>query len=162
MFKKIIFTIAIIIETTITMAQQIPVGECGIVYIHDAAGNRTRRLYYCNNGGPYPSFKNQEEPQTNFAKTNNIANAVKENHIEFAQIDAIFPNPTDGKFSITFSKSINNASIIIADVNGKVLQRINASGTKVDFNLLNFSSGVYFVKIIEKGSTSITKKIIKN
>ncbi|MCY7290841.1 MAG: T9SS type A sorting domain-containing protein, partial [Ferruginibacter sp.] len=112
---------------------------------------------------PYPSFSTIEpETQKSFAKSSNEVNAKKENHVEFVQIDAIFPNPTDGNFSITFSKPINNASIIIVDVNGKVLHRITASGSKVDFNLSNFSSGIYFVKIIEKGGSSITKKIIKN
>lgn len=161
MFRKIIFTIAIIIEATLAMAQQIPVGECGIVYIHDAAGNRTKRLYYCNNGGPYPSFRTEQQQQITFAKANDISNAEKNNHVEFARIDAIVPNPTSGKFSITFSKELLNATIAIIDVNGKTVQQSKQSGNKLNFDIYNQPAGIYFVKIID-GNNVISKKILKN
>lgn len=160
MKKQIIFIILFVLSGFAGRTQQIPTGECGIVYIHDAAGNRTKRLYYCNNGGVYPSFQNPQEPTADFSKSGNAANTDNDKNIEFARIDAIFPNPTDGKFSITFNKPINTASITIIDINGKVLQSVKASGTKADFDLFHLSSGTYFVRI-EEGRNIITKKIVK-
>lgn len=36
-------------------AQQLLLNTCGIVHIYDASGNRTKRIYFCNNGGTYPT-----------------------------------------------------------------------------------------------------------
>ncbi len=156
--KKIIITIAILIDASIAMAQQIPLGSCGIVYIHDAAGNRTRRLYYCNNGGPYPSFANPAGSQNQEATSEFTKDELK--GLEFQAVDALYPNPTSGKFSITFSKSINNALISITDAAGKAIQQIKASGNRVDFDLLAAASGTYFVRVEEDGKV-ITKKVVK-
>jgi hypothetical protein len=157
--KRLIITLAILIQASIAIAQQIPLGSCGIVYIHDATGSRTRRLYYCNNGGPYPSFTNPS-PITNESKTENLFTNEELKGLEFQAIDALYPNPTSGKFSVAFSKAINNANISIIDVNGKTIQRIKATGNRVDFDLSAVASGSYFVRVEENG-TVITKKVIK-
>jgi hypothetical protein len=104
MKKRIILFVVIIFSAFTNIAQQIPVGSCGIVCVYDAAGNRTKRIYFCNNGiDPYPTVPNK--PKNNSEET-----AAS---IEIQQVDALYPNPTSGRFFITFSNTLSNASISI-------------------------------------------------
>jgi hypothetical protein len=147
MSNKIILIIGLLFIGITGFSQQIPIGSCGIVYVYDAAGNRTKRVYFCNNGSdPYPQ------------RTSTIVDANAT--LEFEEVEALYPNPTTGAFSITFSKAVNNASISILDASGKILNRITAKGNRVDFDLSERAAGVYYVRIEENGKT-ITKKVIK-
>lgn len=158
MKKQIILSALTILSALQGIAQEIPLNSCGIVYIHDAAGNRTRRLYYCNIGGPYPTGMNIDT--TGFAGKANVFTKEEIKNMEFQEVNALYPNPTSGRFSVTFSKSVSNASITITDVNGKAVQTVKATGNKVDFDLSAFAAGIYFVRIEENGKL-ITKKVIK-
>ena len=57
MLKNIFFIQTILcLAATELKAQQLPIGYCGIVNVYDNAGNRIRRVYFCNNGiDPYPA-----------------------------------------------------------------------------------------------------------
>ncbi len=68
----------------------------------------------------------------------------------------IYPNPATDFIEIK-SKS-NYSSIIIIDVNGKLVKEINNSNSKIDVS--NLTKGVYFLKITNK-NTSLIKKFIK-
>ena len=153
MNKKIIFCVIGFFCTVNVFAQQLPFGTCGIVNIYDAAGNRTKRVYFCNNGDPYPQ-KNQTP------STETEINTDKPQTQEFQYVDALYPNPTTGKFFVTFSKSLTDAFISITDNTGRILSRFKVSGNKIDFDLSPYASGMYYVRIEEDGKT-ITKKIIK-
>ena len=126
-------------------AQQLPLGTCGIVNVYDANGNRTKREYFCNNGHQYPSTSVQSE--------------TKE-LMEFKPVDALYPNPTTGKFFITFSKPLKNATLRLTDLNGKVVQQAKGNGGKIEFDLSGVAAGVYFVSIEDQGTT-ISKKVVK-
>lgn len=159
MKKKIILSIAISFIVVIGAAQQLPIGTCGIVNVYDAAGNRTKRVYFCNNGiDPYPNAvqTSGEEAAMNEEKIN-PENAKDQ---AFQYVDALSPNPTTGKFSVTFSKSLLNASVGILDNNGKVIVQFKANGYKVDFDLSPYAAGMYFIRIEENGK-AITKKVVK-
>lgn len=128
-------------------SQEIPSGSCGLLMTYDAAGNRIKREYYCNNGSnriANPELAKQEEAAS----------------AGFEEVDALYPNPTTGKFYITFSKAIDNATIQVLDVNGKVVQRVKGSGTRLEFDLSNQPSGTYFISINTNGII-INKKIIR-
>ncbi|MFT3751311.1 MAG: T9SS type A sorting domain-containing protein [Agriterribacter sp.] len=114
---------------------------------YDAAGNRIKREYYCNNGSNRISA-----PE--FAKEQDAASA------DFEEVDALYPNPTTGKFYVTFSKAIDNSIVQVVDVNGKVIQRVKGHGTRLEFDLSNQPGGTYFV-IINTSGTSINKKVLK-
>ncbi len=154
---KIRFLIAIfLISSAQSFAQEIPSGSCGLLMTYDAAGNRIKREYYCNNGSnrianPELARLNGEVGQ---AKQQEAASAG------FEEVDALYPNPTTGKFYITFSKAIDNATIQVLDVNGKVVQRIKGSGTRLEFDLSKQPSGTYFI-LIHTNGVIINKKIIR-
>jgi hypothetical protein len=174
MKKKYFLFIAIVLFTSSVIAQQIPIGSCGIVCIYDAAGNRTKRVYFCNNGlDPYPTVA-PPAPQDTIYQSRAItavAKGVSENSVneitksdfknfEFREVDALYPNPTTGVFYISFSKALSNANISLLDFNGKKLKSFIASGYKITYDLSALPAGTYFVRIEEKEKV-ITKKIIK-
>lgn len=161
LFMKKTFIILILIISSFidVVAQQIPLGSCGFVYIHDAAGNRTRRVYFCNNStDPYPTKPGRDS--SNFVTVNEQFTKDELQNMEFQPVDALYPNPTSGIFYITFSKSLSNANITLVDMNGKTVQRYKASGIKLTCDLSAVAAGIYFVKIEENGKI-ITKKVIK-
>jgi len=149
---KTILTIIISLLSLSICAQQIPVGSCGIGNIYDAAGNRTKRTYFCNNGtNPYPQRSAGQQVAT--------AELVKE-ITEFQEVNALYPNPTTGRFSVSFSKTLDRATIHILDEAGKIIVRVNAKGYKVEFDLSSKAAGIYFVQIEDNGKV-ITKKVVK-
>jgi len=79
---------------------------------------------------------------------------------EFQYVDALYPNPTTGKFFIEFSKALNNVDVYIIDVSGKMIKRSKGNGYKLDFDLSNVAAGVYFIRITD-GKNVVTKKVIK-
>lgn len=114
---------------------------------YDAAGNRIKREYYCNN-----SSNRIAAPE--LAKQQEAASAG------FEDVDALYPNPTTGKFYITFSKAIDNSTIQILDVTGKIIQQVKGSGTRLEFDLSTQPGGTYFI-VIHTAGTAINKKVIK-
>lgn len=146
MKKKILFVVAILFSIVDVYGQQLPVGTCGIVCTYDASGNRLRRVYFCNNDvDQYPTKIVKQDVNT----TN-----------EFQQVDALYPNPTSGKFFISFSKKLEKAKVFLTDANGKVLQQFIGDGYRLTFDLYGRANGVYFIRIEDKGLV-ITKKVIK-
>lgn len=78
----------------------------------------------------------------------------------FEEVEALYPNPTTGKFFITFSKPIDHSVIQILDVSGKVVQQVKGGGTRLEFDLSNQPSGTYFV-LINTNGVVINKKVIR-
>jgi hypothetical protein len=158
-------TVILIAVSFCGFSQQIPVGSCGIVHVYDASGNRIKRTYFCNNGlNPYPA--RMQSQQTIASKSqkpdslNSVFDVIKSQNMEFQKIDALYPNPSSGRFSITFSNQLHNATIFLTDVYGKVILQFKASGYKVNLDLSSVAAGVYFVKINDSGDI-LTKKVVK-
>ena len=87
----------------------------------------------------------------------NIDEAIKS---EFS----IFPNPTNGEFSITFESEAQNASVNIIDLNGKLVYnntRNVSAGEIVNISLLNLPEGMYLVNILSDNQTQYSKLIIE-
>mgnify|MGYP006120027613 FL=1 len=74
----------------------------------------------------------------------------------FSEIN-LFPNPTMGKFEISFSDNKNHTALIY-DINGKLIYSENSSKNIV-FDISNYSAGTYTVKIMPE---AITYSIVKN
>jgi hypothetical protein len=74
----------------------------------------------------------------------------------------VYPNPNNGIFSITAQNDVAIDFIIINDVCGKQIKRIDCTRTtSSDLNLQGFSSGIYFAKITSEKGTAIKKIVIK-
>lgn len=163
MKKRAILPVLFVLLSIFGYAQQLPVGSCGIVHIYDASGNRIKRIYFCNNGSdPYPARMQLDKTRKAASlKDENLVAAEKPSqNVEIQKINALYPNPTTGKFSITFSKKLQHARILLTDIHGKVILKFTGSGYKIDFDLSPVPSGTYFIKILDSGNT-ISKKVIK-
>lgn len=144
--KCLVLSLIVLLSALNSMAQQLPIGTCGIVCTYDAAGNRLKRVYFCNNGiDPYPQAAQKDRS----AETTEVQLA-----------DELYPNPTTGKFTIEFSKPLQDAFVSIIDNSGRVLSRIKTSGSMVLFDLSPYAAGMYYVRI-EEGKRVITKKVVK-
>lgn len=139
--QKIICLFITIASAFPALAQQLPANTCGIVTIYDNAGNRTKRVYFCNNGPAYPTRKDQ---------TTEV----------IQQVDALYPNPTTGKFVVTFSRALSKATVYMVDATGKNVSRFIASGNVVEFDLSASPAGIYFIRIDDTGNI-ILKKVVK-
>jgi hypothetical protein len=76
----------------------------------------------------------------------------------------VFPNPSDGKFSLAMSLWPANLEIQLLDSRGSVLETYvpgaKLNGSTMLFNLEHLSSGVYFLKLIDLSQVEIKKLII--
>jgi hypothetical protein len=71
----------------------------------------------------------------------------------------IFPNPSEGKFTIT-AKEMHAAELVIYDVNGQlVFSAPFDSETEID--LTGFSAGVYFIRVFDNERAFSQKIIVK-
>lgn len=161
MRNKFIFCAIVVLLSLSGFAQQLPLNTCGIVHIYDASGNRIKRVYFCNNGNPYPArMQSLPSKSSEFQKLDSLYSVFNSKNVEFQAIDALYPNPSTGKFFITFSKPLYNATVSVIDVNGRTVSEFQASGNKIDFNLSSLSGGIYFIKINDSGNI-ISKKVVK-
>jgi hypothetical protein len=73
---------------------------------------------------------------------------------------SIFPNPNNGKFSMSL---VNGAkSYILYDMNGRVVEEKAIDGQSVvDFDIENMAAGTYFIKVINDNNVSIEKIVVE-
>uniref|UniRef100_UPI003A8E5894 T9SS type A sorting domain-containing protein n=1 Tax=Brumimicrobium sp. TaxID=2029867 RepID=UPI003A8E5894 len=88
-------------------------------------------------------------------------NTVGVEDIESSENISIYPNPTNGDFSIDLGETIQSLTIYITDITGKEVYSNGYKSTqKVNLNL-NDAPGVYFVTIEADGVQSKYKLIKK-
>lgn len=82
-----------------------------------------------------------------------------------SEIIKLYPNPSDGHFSIEFLSPLRNekSEIIITDLAGKQVYNgpVSKEETLKQFDLSNIKNGIYVMMIKDK-EILVTKKIIKN
>ncbi len=71
----------------------------------------------------------------------------------------IMPNPTRGALEIKFN-TVAEISIVVVDALGRVIKTSNVSSTSNLIDLSKYADGVYYVKIVSDGRTSI-RKVVK-
>jgi hypothetical protein len=141
--KHLLFIFILVISFATGYTQSLPLNTCGVVYTHDAAGNRTQRIYLCNNG---------------LRETTVQENENREN--EAVQVTALYPNPTTGQFRVTFTKALQQAQVTFIDLGGHVVQQRTVNGNLVNFDISSFPAGMYWIKITD-GDNRLMYKVIK-
>lgn len=65
----------------------------------------------------------------------------------------ISPNPTTGLTEIQFKTNVNNARLILTNIEGRtIIEKNNISGNYFNIDLSHQSSGVYFLKIVSENN----------
>jgi hypothetical protein len=73
---------------------------------------------------------------------------------------AVYPNPTNGQFSIAFESTISEVEITIVDVMGKLVStKTYSNATTVNLEI-NQAAGVYYVRL-KTAEGQQTVKLIK-
>lgn len=72
----------------------------------------------------------------------------------------IYPNPSNGIIFIENENAEALGNVYVFDVNGKILQTFNNTSYKIQINLTNFVSGIYFIKVKNSNENYIIKRIL--
>ncbi|HTL81106.1 MAG TPA: PKD domain-containing protein, partial [Bacteroidia bacterium] len=73
----------------------------------------------------------------------------------------IFPNPSDGKFTIELPDGIHNAQLTITDLSGRILFVKNSSVEKEIQIDEHFSAGIYLLKLSSEELNATTRLIVQ-
>ena len=80
---------------------------------------------------------------------------------EFSDKISIYPNPSDGEFSVSFTGN-GSAEITISDMAGRIIYEDrfeSAAGMVKSINIKNESTGIYLV-MIKSGSTETSSRVL--
>jgi len=66
----------------------------------------------------------------------------------------LYPNPSNGKFTITQSEALGH--IVISDALGKIVKQLDTANLSQEIDIQGVESGLYFLKT----STGLTKKLV--
>jgi hypothetical protein len=87
---------------------------------------------------------------------------AKQNKIAVADANLrVYPNPTNGSFSVVIPATESEAIVQVTDMTGRVLATRNIAdnhGDAIEFNLTNLATGIYFVKV-KAGALSFVEKL---
>lgn len=72
----------------------------------------------------------------------------------------VYPNPSSGIFNISSNQNIENASIKVFDLNGRMIYQLKKNSENKVLNLTHSQNGIYILNIENEGY-NYTQKIIK-
>ena len=101
------------------------------------------------------SYEGSPFTAVNIRITGGIPTAVKS--VFNTEKPSVFPNPADKFITINTSNLVN---VSITNLDGRVCKNVKISGGQI--NVSDLTSGVYFIKINDQGSTSTQKIVIKH
>jgi hypothetical protein len=98
---------------------------------------------------------------TSFNKTSNNSNAqsVLSKRSDNASGITIYPNPSDGKVSISASSNIH--SVTVYSATGSLIGTYTFNAKEVFLNIEHLASGFYYLKVVTEAGSSV-EKLIKN
>lgn len=75
---------------------------------------------------------------------------------------SVYPNPSNGKITVSFNKEVNLKSFVIRDVTGRMVREEKPQTTSgITFDISSEAQGIYFLNI-EVGGATQSFKLIKN
>ncbi|MGZ4117757.1 MAG: T9SS type A sorting domain-containing protein, partial [Bacteroidia bacterium] len=89
----------------------------------------------------------------------NVATSITENAAE--NNISIYPNPTNGLFSIALASSEKNISMEIYNNIGELVYSKQNTDTQTLIDLKNNAAGFYFIKVMSENKIVGIKKIIR-
>jgi len=129
-----------------SVVEQIWTGINSIVSIADINNDNLLDMLIGNQSGGLTYYDGSETVDIKEIKTINGIN--------------LYPNPTNGVIRIDLgNNTLNNATIQVIDLLGKIIQTKRASAQKTTINLSNYSKGIYLVKFSNKIGSKVYKVI---
>ena len=100
-------------------------------------------------GGPYYQASSNIEDE---GSTNTKIEQIRVGNVQ------VYPNPTSGNVLI---KADFISNIEITNINGQSIFKETINKPSVNFDLSDFAKGIYFIKLVNKESSSIHKLILE-
>lgn len=76
---------------------------------------------------------------------------------------SVFPNPASKNLSVVFNGIVNSDRILVLDLMGRVVERINSTGKEsLDIDVTRYKKGTYLIKAEVKGQRSFVKVFVVN
>lgn len=88
-----------------------------------------------------------------------VCTGINANQIENVKV-SIYPNPSNGLFTIE-SNTSEVKNIIVTDVNGKLIEKLNVESQTQTLDIRKYDDGVYFIKVTTLYGDK-TMKVIKS
>lgn len=74
---------------------------------------------------------------------------------------SVYPNPTNGKFTINLGQSYSGTNVTITNVLGQQVSTFNYTNTQTLFVEINATAGLYFATLKTNTGNQATIKIVK-
>ena len=97
---------------------------------------------------------------TNVAMTCASPGVVGLNENSNNSIIAVYPNPTDNEFTISFSSNNTTHQIELFDVTGKIIFKDSTDQSQFKMKKNEMASGLYFLKVSSKNGAVTTQKVV--
>lgn len=103
---------------------------------------------------------NTSESVFQIAEVQLFQSSLQVGDFDFENAFTIYPNPSNGKFSIRSKSDKSIDAIIVTDILGKQVKAMDLKNTSnLEINLEGIVKGIYFVQI-NSGNSSLKKKIV--
>ena len=124
-------------------------------------GLNTNPKPYLTNGTPDPTFEIYDIQEYGDYLTFSVKfNTDNVEEPSMPQL-SVFPNPTNGKFTIGSSFLDANNEVQVYDIYGKLITMQNAQNGHTEIDLTDSAPGVYIVRVISRNGTVMTTKVVK-
>jgi Secretion system C-terminal sorting domain len=150
MIQKILFLICTLVASHAAYSQvggtYIPgtvVTTCSIKYSYDDAGNRTTRLYSCSS---YTVGSGSQRPNVPVA---GVLESI------------VFPNPSNGIFTVRTNIDVPTAHVIVSDMMGKAIKQFEYNGIEAEYDIRTLAVGQYMIQLILPNGKQV-HQLLKN
>lgn len=125
---------------------------------NSVAKNKTAVKYSFEKAGKYTIYtKFNDSNQKQYFVTNNVTIVDDKNPVVGIRV---FPNPTSGTVNIDYGDLEGTISnVVIYDLSGRIIATEKETNK---INIAGFSSGLYFIRIIQNDGTTSTYRIVKD
>lgn len=141
----------VLVVSSFTASAQYVAGQ-SVEYTYDGAGNRILREPWDPSGGP--SGKRNPDAINNQLEQEQDLNGVF----------SLFPNPTSSTVSIEIAEDQQEKDsriLVFSSVGETIFEKDVTAGTnRVDFDLSQFPSGIYFIQL-SNGDFNYKKSVVK-
>lgn len=108
--------------------------HCWIKYTYDAAGNRIKREWWCGiPGDPDPQYEEKSARAADFGFR-------------------LAPVPATDMLTLTSGRVLDNAEIEIINMQGRIVLKQMANGTRTNFNVAGLAAGLYVLRLRESSA----------
>lgn len=146
---RVLLTLMGMVWATVSFAQ-----TPTVTYEYDDCGNRIERII---------GFKKVEENGRSLSTDDEKGWLAKiEDDFDGASV-SLYPNPTNGRFSLAFSKEVPlSIQAVLCTAEGSVIESRQVKNPTEEFDLTGKSAGIYVLRLTSDKETQTWKIIKKN